>query len=197
MKFPMICKMIEGTPAQMDLASYHLSQRTVFFSGQVDSASADLLVQELLYLCNKSQEPIVMYINSPGGEVASGLGIWDTMQHIKKHCPLITCCNGQAASFAALLLAAGSKRYIVPNGDVMLHQPSILGTGGRAVDMDITARHIMAQRDRLADLLAQVTHQPKEKVVEDMSRGDLWLSAEDALAYGLCDVIGLPDLTEV
>lgn len=118
MEFPMICKSVEGTPAQLNLASYHLTQRTVFFSGQVDSASADLIVQELLYLYGKSREPIVMYINSPGGEVASGLGIWDTMQHIKKQCPLITCCNGLAASFAALLLAAGSKRYIVPNGEV-------------------------------------------------------------------------------
>lgn len=197
MEFPMICKSVEGTPTQFNLASYHLTQRTVFFSGQVDSASADLIVQELLYLYGKSREPIVMYINSPGGELASGLGIWDTMQHIKKQCPLITCCNGLAASFAALLLAAGSKRYIVPNGEVMLHQPSILGTGGRAVDMEITARHIMAQRDRLAGLLAQETKQPKEKLVEDMSRGDFWLSAEDSLAYGLCDVIGLPDLTEV
>lgn len=197
MQFPMIYTTVEGTRAEITLPSYHLAQRCIFLSGAIDTPLADRVTQQLLYLARTADSPIFLFINSPGGEIAAGLSIWDTMQYVKSNfCPIITCCNGMAASFAALLLAAGSTRYITENSEAMLHQPLMRdGTGGRALDVDTAARHLMALHERLAGLIAQETGHTKKKVLADLTaRGDLWMNAEQAVAYHLADHVGFPDV---
>ena len=190
MEFPMICKSVEGTPAQINLASYHLTQRTVFFSGQVDSASADLIVQELLYLYGKSREPIVMYINSPGGSVTDGMAIFDTMRYVKPK--IRTVCLGMAASMGAFLLASGTKgkRFALPNSEIMIHQPLIGGNGlsGQATDIKIHTDHLVRTRNKLNEILAKNTGKSIEEIARDTER-DNFMYAEQAKEYGLIDEV--------
>lgn len=171
-----------------DIYSRLLKERIVFIGGPVDDAVANTIIAQLLFL--ESQDPkgdIKLYINSPGGSVTAGLAIYDTMQYIK--CDVSTICVGIAASAGALLLSAGEKekRYSLPNSEVMLHQ--IMGqAGGQAVEIDITARHIVKVKKRVNKILARHTGQPLSKIEKDTDR-DFYLSSEDAKKYGIIDEI--------
>ena len=171
-----------------DIFSRLLNERIVFLGDEVNSDTASLVIAQLLFL--ESEDPdqdIFLYINSPGGSVTAGMGIYDTMQYIK--CDVSTICVGMAASMGAFLLAGGAKgkRMILPNAEVMIHQPSG-GAQGQATEIQITAEWILRTKKNLAKILAENCNQPVEKVMEDTER-DHWMSAEQALEYGLVDHI--------
>ena len=171
-----------------DIFSRLLNERIVFLGDEVNSDTASLVIAQLLFL--ESEDPdkdIFLYINSPGGSVTAGMGIYDTMQYIK--CDVSTICVGMAASMGAFLLAGGAKgkRMMLPNAEVMIHQPSG-GAQGQATEIQITAEWILRTKKNLAKILAENCNQPVEKVMEDTER-DHWMSAEQALEYGLVDHI--------
>ena len=171
-----------------DIFSRLLNERIVFLGDEVNSDTASLVLAQLLFL--ESEDPdkdISLYINSPGGSVTAGMGIYDTMQYIK--CDVSTICVGMAASMGAFLLAGGAKgkRMILPNAEVMIHQPSG-GAQGQATEIQITAEWILRTKKNLAKILAENCNQPFEKVLADTER-DYWMSAEQALEYGLVDHI--------
>ena len=171
-----------------DIFSRLLNERIVFLGDEVNSDTASLVIAQLLFL--ESEDPdkdIFLYINSPGGSVTAGMGIYDTMQYIK--CDVSTICVGMAASMGAFLLAGGAKgkRMILPNAEVMIHQPSG-GAQGQATEIQITAEWILRTKKNLAKILAENCNQPFEKVMADTER-DYWMSAEQALEYGLVDHI--------
>ena len=180
-----------------DLYSRLLDQRVVFLGTQIDDASANLVVAQLLHL--ESQDPdrdIQLYINSPGGSVTAGFGIYDTMQYVAPD--VATMCIGQAASMAAVLLAAGAggKRSVLPNARVLLHQPHG-GAEGQSTDIQIQAREMQFARDRSEEILAHHTGQPRERIAVDIER-DFILRGDDAVAYGVVDqVISVRQLHEV
>ena len=157
-------------------------------SDEVNDATASLVVAQLLYL--EAQDPekdISLYINSPGGSVTAGFAIYDTMQYIK--CDVSTICMGMAASMGAFLLSAGAKgkRYALPNSDIMIHQPSG-GAQGQATEIEITAKHILQTKAKLNKILAENTGKPVEVIAQDTER-DNFMSAEEALEYGLIDKV--------
>ena len=171
-----------------DIFSRLLNERIVFLGDEVNSDTASLVIAQLLFL--ESEDPdkdISLYINSPGGSVTAGMGIYDTMQYIK--CDVSTICVGMVASMGAFLLAGGAKgkRMILPNAEVMIHQPSG-GAQGQATEIQITAEWILRTKKNLAKILAENCNQPFEKVMADTER-DYWMSAEQALEYGLVDHI--------
>ena len=171
-----------------DIYSRLMKDRIIFLGEDVNEVTASLTVAQLLFL--ESQDPnkdIHLYINSPGGVVTAGMAIYDTMRYIK--CDVSTICIGMAASMGAFLLAGGTKgkRYALPNAEVMIHQPSG-GTRGQATDMMIAAENILKTKKKLNQILSDNTGQPIERVAEDTER-DHWLSAEEALEYGLVDKI--------
>jgi ATP-dependent Clp protease protease subunit len=171
-----------------DIYSRLLKDRVVILGTQVDDASASLLMAQLLHL--EAEDPardIALYINSPGGSVTSLFAIYDTMQHIRPD--VATFCMGMAASAAAVVLAGGApgKRYALPNARVLIHQPHG-GTQGQSADIEIQAREMAFLRRRVEEVLAEHTGQPVEKIARDSDR-DFILSAEDAKAYGLIDVV--------
>ena len=171
-----------------DIFSRLLNERIVFLGDEVNSDTASLVIAQLLFL--ESEDPdkdISLYINSPGGSVTAGMGIYDTMQYIQ--CDVSTICVGMAASMGAFLLAGGAKgkRMILPNAEVMIHQPSG-GAQGQATEIQITAEWILRTKKNLAKILAENCNQPFEKVLADTER-DYWMSAEQALEYGLVDHI--------
>jgi len=171
-----------------DIYSRLLKDRIIFLGDVIEDHIANLVVAQMLFL--ESEDPdkdINLYINSPGGSVTAGLGIYDTMQYIK--CPISTICVGQAASMAAVLLAAGTKgkRIALPNSRVMLHQP-LGGVQGQATDIEIHAKEIKKIRDRLNEIIAKHTNQDIEKVARDTDR-DFFMSAEEALSYGIVDKV--------
>ena len=171
-----------------DIFSRLLNERIVFLGDEVNSDTASLVIAQLLFL--ESEDPdkdISLYINSPGGSVTAGMGIYDTMQYVK--CDVSTICVGMAASMGAFLLAGGAKgkRMILPNAEVMIHQPSG-GAQGQATEIQITAEWILRTKKNLAKILAENCKQPFEKVMADTER-DYWMSAEQALDYGLVDHI--------
>ncbi len=171
-----------------DIFSRLLDDRIIVLSDEVNDATASIIVAQLLYLEGQDPEKdISFYINSPGGSVSAGLAIYDTMQYIK--CDVSTICMGMAASMGAFLLSSGAKgkRYVLPNAEVMIHQPSG-GAQGQATEILIAADHIQKTKDRLNRILAENTGKPIEEVALDTDR-DNWLSAEDAVAYGLVDKI--------
>lgn len=171
-----------------DIFSRLLDDRIIVLSDEVNDATASIIVAQLLYLEGQDPEKdISFYINSPGGSVSAGLAIYDTMQYIK--CDVSTICMGMAASMGAFLLSSGTKgkRYVLPNAEVMIHQPSG-GAQGQATEILIAADHIQKTKDRLNKILAENTGKPIEEVALDTDR-DNWLSAEDAVAYGLVDKI--------
>jgi ATP-dependent Clp protease protease subunit len=171
-----------------DIYSRLLKERVVFLVGQVEDYMANLIVAQLLFLESENPDKdISLYINSPGGSVTAGMAIYDTMQFIK--CDVSTLCVGQAASMGALLLTGGaaSKRFVLPNSRVMIHQP-LGGFQGQATDFDIHAREILAIRDRLNGIMAKHTGQPIEKVSEDTER-DNFMNAQESVDYGLVDRI--------
>ena len=169
-----------------DIYSRLLKDRIIFLEEEVNDVSASLVVAELLFL--EAEDPgkdIQLYINSPGGSVTAGMAIYDTMQYIK--CDVSTICLGMAASMGAFLLAGGTKgkRFALPNSTIMIHQPSG-GAQGQATEIQIVADHIAKTKRTLNEILAANTGQPLEVVEKDTDR-DNYMSAEEALAYGLID----------
>jgi ATP-dependent Clp protease protease subunit len=174
-----------------DIYSRLLKDRIIFLGTSINDDVANLIIAQLLYLLSEDPEKdIMMYINSPGGVVTAGLAIYDTMQHIP--CQVNTFCIGQAASMAAILLAAGApgKRFALPNSRILIHQP-MGGFSGQATDIDIQAREILKLRERLNQILSQHTGQSVEKVQHDTER-DYYMSSEEAVTYGLVDSLMLP-----
>ena len=175
-----------------DIYSRLLKDRIIFVVGPVEDTVASVVIAQLLYLQHENAEKdIHMYVNSPGGAVTSGLSIYDAMQFVS--CDVATYCIGQAASMGAFLLAAGAKgkRICLPNSRIMLHQPSG-GSQGVAADIEIQAREILAMRNRLNEILAQHTGQGVERIAIDTDR-DFWMSPEDAVEYGLVDMVQHPE----
>lgn len=171
-----------------DIFSRLLNDRIIMLSGEINDATASIIVSELLFL--EGQDPdksIDMYINSPGGSITSGLAIYDTMQFIK--CDVSTICVGMAASMGSFLLAAGKKgkRYALPNSEIMIHQP-LGGFQGQAADFKIHADHIIHIREKMNRMYADFTGQPYEVIARDTDR-DNFMTAEEAKAYGLVDEI--------
>ena len=171
-----------------DIYSRLLKDRIIFLGEEVTDVSASLIVSQLLFL--ESEDPnkdISLYINSPGGSVTAGMAIYDTMQYIK--CDVSTICMGMAASMGAFLLAGGAKgkRMALPNAEIMIHQPSG-GAQGQATDIKIVADHILKTKKKLNEILAANTGRPLEVIAADTER-DNYMSAEEAVAYGLIDSI--------
>lgn len=171
-----------------DIYSRLLKERIIFLGSAIDDTVANTVIAQLIFLENENPKAdITLYIHSPGGHVTAGLAIYDTMQYIKPD--VSTVCLGMAASMAALLLAGGTKgkRFVLPNAEVMIHQP-LGGTEGQASDIRIHADHIIKTKDRLNIILAKHTGQKLEKIEKDTDR-DNFLSAEEAVKYGLVDKI--------
>ena len=170
-----------------DIYSRLLKERIIFISGEIDDNLANSVIAELLYLDSLSSDDISIYINSPGGSVSAGLAIYDTMNFVKSD--ISTICMGIAASMGAFLLSSGTKgkRYILPNADVMIHQP-LGGAQGQATDITIASERINNLKKRLNKILAKNTKQTLEKIEADTER-DNYLNAEEAVKYGLVDKI--------
>ena len=185
---PMVVEQTARGERAYDIYSRLLKERVVFIVGPIEDQVANLVVAQLLYLESENPDKdIHLYINSPGGAVSSGLSIYDTMQFVKPD--ISTICVGQAASMGAVLLAGGAngKRFCLPHSRVMIHQP-IAGFQGQASDIDIHAREVLQTRDRLNSLLAKHTGQPLKRIQKDTDR-DHFLSAEEAVEYGLIDTV--------
>ena len=188
---PLVPNVIEQTPngeRAYDIYSRLLSDRIIILADEVNDTTASLVIAEMLFL--EAQDPdrdIYFYINSPGGSVSAGLAIYDTMNYIK--CDVSTICMGMAASMGAFLLSGGArgKRYALPNAEIMIHQP-LGGTKGQATDIKIHADHIIKTRDRLNRLLSEHTGKPLEVIERDTER-DNFLSASEAVEYGLVDKV--------
>lgn len=171
-----------------DIYSRLLKDRVIFLAGEINDASANIVIAQLLFLeSQNSKEDIKLYINSPGGEITSALAVYDTMRHIKPD--VSTICVGMAASAAAVILASGTKgkRMILPNGEVMIHQV-MGGTQGQATDVDIHAKHILNIKKKINEILSRHTGQPLSRVEKDSER-DFFMSAEEAKKYGMVDKI--------
>ena len=171
-----------------DIYSRLLKDRIIFLGEEVNEVTASLVVAQLLFLESEDPEKdIHLYINSPGGSVTAGMAIYDTMQYIK--CDVSTICMGMAASMGAFLFSSGAKgkRYILPNAEVMIHQP-LGGAKGQATEILIAADHIKRTKERLNKILAENTGKSVEEIFNDTER-DNWLTAEEAVAYGLADKI--------
>ena len=171
-----------------DIYSRLLNDRIVFLADEVNDVTASLVVAQLLFL--EAQDPdkdICLYINSPGGSVSAGLAIYDTMNFIK--CDVSTTCIGMAASMGAFLLSSGArgKRFALPNSEIMIHQP-LGGMQGQASEIKIHADHIIRTREKLNEILAKNTGRPMEEIIRDTDR-DNFLSADEAMAYGLIDKV--------
>ncbi|GAB4254416.1 MAG: ATP-dependent Clp endopeptidase proteolytic subunit ClpP [Methylomicrobium sp.] len=185
---PIVIEQTARGERSFDIYSRLLKERVIFLVGQVEDYMANLVVAQLLFLESENPEKdIHLYINSPGGSVTAGMSIYDTMQFIKPD--VSTMCIGQAASMGALLLTGGAKgkRFCLPHSRMMIHQP-LGGFQGQASDIDIHAREILSIRDKLNKVLAAHTGQPIEKIQQDTDR-DNFLSAQDAVEYGLIDKV--------
>ena len=171
-----------------DIYSRLLKDRIIFIGGEIEDDRANVVIAQLLFLQNENADAdISIYINSPGGVITAGMAIYDTMQFVG--CTVRTYCLGQAASMGAVLLAAGTKgqRFVLPNSRILIHQP-MGGARGTATDISIQAEEILRMRSRLNEILAHHTGQPLQKIEEDVDR-DHFMSAEEAVAYGLADQI--------
>lgn len=191
MNVPFVIEKTEHGERSMDIYSRLLEDRVVVLHGEINSASANAIVAQLLYLSAKdSSAPIKMYIDSPGGSVSAGLSIVDTMNYIKP--PVYTICTGFAASMGAVVLSCGEKgsRLILPHAQVLIHQPLIAGDGltGQCSDIQIHAEHIIKTREILEELLAETTGRNKEEIHSACDR-DNYFTAEKAVDFGLCDRI--------
>lgn len=185
---PMVVEQTDRGERSYDIYSKLLEERIIFITGEINDALANTVVAQLLYLEAKdSTKDIDVYINSPGGSVTAGLAIYDTMNFIK--CGVSTICIGMAASMAAFLLSSGEKgkRFALPSSEIMIHQP-LGGAQGQASDIKIQAEHILSIKKRLNEILAKNTGKPVEQIEIDTDR-DNYLTAEDALSYGLIDKI--------
>jgi len=170
-----------------DIYSRLLKENIIFMGTPVDDSIANLIIAQMLFLeAEDPEKDISIYINSPGGSITAGLAILDTMAFVKPD--IVTICVGQAASMAAVLLAAGTKgkRFSLPNSRIMIHQPSMQGLAGQATEIDIYAREILRMRETLNQLLAGATGQTIDRVARDVDR-DYIMSAEQAMEYGMID----------
>lgn len=185
---PMVVEQSGRGERSYDIYSRLLKDRIIFLGTEIDEQVSNVIVAQLLFLESEDPEKdVFLYINSPGGVVSAGLAIYDTMQYIKPD--VSTICMGQAASMAATLLAAGAdgKRIALPNSRVMIHQP-LGGTRGQATDIEIHTREILGIRKRLNDILVKHTKQSLKTIEKDTER-DFFMSAEEALKYGIVDKI--------
>ena len=189
---PMVVEQSARGERSYDIYSRLLKDRIIFMVGPVEDQVANLVIAQILYLESENPDKdIHLYINSPGGAVTSGMAIYDTMQFVR--CDISTLCIGQAASMGAFLLASGArnKRFALPNSRMMLHQPAVGGMRGVAADLEIQAKEILLMRERLNGLLARHTGQPVERIRTDSDR-DFWMNADDAVDYGLIDLVQKP-----
>ncbi|MEM8739014.1 MAG: ATP-dependent Clp protease proteolytic subunit [Planctomycetota bacterium] len=193
---PMVIEKSGRGERAYDIYSRLLKDRIIFLGGPVTDDSANLLIAQLLFLSNEDADSdIHFYINSPGGSVSAGLGVYDTMQFIRPK--VATYCIGMAASMGSVLLMAGEKdkRHVLPNGRVLLHQPLMGGVmQGQATDLGIQAKEMIKTRERLYKIMAGHTGQTEEKMAKDCER-DYWLDAEESVEYGVVDRVleHLPD----
>jgi ATP-dependent Clp protease, protease subunit len=187
MLIPIVLEQTNRGERSYDIFSRLLRDNIIFLGRPIDDDLASLLIAQMLFLeAENPEKDISIYINSPGGSVSAGLAVYDTMQYIKPD--IATYCVGQAASMAAVLLAAGAKgkRTLLPNSRVLIHQPWLQGLGGQQSDIEIHARDLLQMRGRLDEILAFHTGRSKEEVHHDTER-DRILSADDAVAYGIVD----------
>ncbi len=185
---PYIVEQTSRGERSYDIYSRMLEDRVVFLTGEIDDAVANTVVAQLIYLESKDpSKDISLYINSPGGSVSAGLAIYDTMNYIK--CDVSTICIGMAASMGAFLLSSGAKgkRFALPNSEIMIHQP-LGGAQGQASDIKIAAEHILKTRAKLNSILSQNSGKPISQIEIDTDR-DNYLSAQEALEYGLIDKV--------
>lgn len=185
---PMVVEQDGRGERAFDIYSRLLKDRIIFLGTSIDDSIANLIVAQMLYL--ESEDPdkeIFFYLNSPGGHVSSGMAIYDTMKYVKP--PISTFCMGQAASMAAVLLAAGEKgkRFALPHARILIHQP-LGGFQGQATDIDIQAKEILRLKDELNKIMAELTGKPLAKVINDTER-DYYMTAEQAKEYGIIDDI--------
>jgi len=188
---PMVVEQTSRGERAYDIYSRLLKDNVIFLGQPIDDTVSNLIIAQLLFLeAENPDKDISLYINSPGGSITAGLAIYDTMQYVKPN--IQTLCVGQAASMAAVLLAAGTKgkRFALPNSRVVIHQPLILGAGlsGQATEIDIHAKDIMRMRSRMNEILAKHTGQKVEKIDHDTDR-DYILQASEAVEYGLVDQV--------
>jgi ATP-dependent Clp protease protease subunit len=186
MLVPMVIEKTSQGERAYDIYSRLLKERIIFLGGAIDNDTANLVVAQMLFLASEDpKKDISFYINSPGGHVSAGLAILDTMNHIQPD--VSTVCVGLAASMGAVLLSAGKKgkRFVLPNAEIMIHQPSG-GAEGQASDIEITAKHILATRERLNKILAKNCGQTLKKIETDVDR-DFFMTAEESVSYGIVD----------
>src|SRR6202047_2342111 len=186
---PMVVEQTNRGERAYDIFSRLLKDSIIFIGTSIDDQIANLAIAQMLFL--EAEDPdkdIQLYINSPGGSITAGLAIYDTVQFIKPD--VQTFCIGQAASMAAVLLAAGTKgkRFSLPNSRIVIHQPLLSGLAGQATDIEIAAREILRMRDRINDLLVRHTGQSRERIHEDTDR-DYFLTADQAKEYGIIDEV--------
>lgn len=195
MLIPTVIEKSQSGERAYDIYSRLLKERIVFLAGAIDDDVANIVIAQLLFLeAEDPKKEITLYINSPGGQIQSGLAIIDAMNHIKPD--VSTVCVGMAASMGATILSQGAKgkRYTLPNAEVMIHQP-LTGVEGQASDIEITAKHIIRLKDKLTKMMADATGQTYEKVAKDKDR-DYWMNAEEAKKYGLVDHILKPKVSK-
>lgn len=188
MLIPMVVDQTGSNERSYDIYSRLLEDRIIFLTGEVNDASANVIIAQLIYLEGKNPDKdIYLYINSPGGSVSAGIAIYDTMKYIK--CDVSTICVGRAASMGAFLLAGGTKgkRFALPNSEIMIHQP-LGGAQGQVSDIQIQANHIQYIKDRMNKMLSENTGKPLEIVEKDTDR-DNYMTAQEAKDYGLIDEI--------
>ena len=184
---PMVVEQTSRGERAYDIYSRLLRDNIVFIGTPIDDTIANLVIAQMLFLAAEDPEKdIQLYINSPGGSITAGMAIYDTMQFVKPD--VSTHCIGQAASVAAVLLAAGAKgkRYSLPNSRILIHQPWVQGLGGQTTDIDIHARELLRTRERLNQILADHTGQPLKRIQDDTER-DYIMSAEQGKEYGIID----------
>jgi len=188
MLIPTVIEKSQFGERAFDIYSRLLKERIIFLGGQIEDDTANIVIAQLLFLESEdSKKDISLYINSPGGSVTATLAMLDTMNHIKPD--VSTVCVGIAASGAAVLLSAGKKgkRYILPNAEIMIHQPWG-GAQGQATDIEITAKHIISTREKLNKILSKNTNQPLKQIEKDVER-DFYMNAEESKKYGVVDEV--------
>jgi len=195
---PMVVEQTSRGERAYDIYSRLLKENIIFLGTPIDDAVSNLIIAQLLFLeAEDPERDISIYINSPGGSITSGLAILDTMSFVRPD--IVTFCVGQAASMAAVLLAAGTKgkRFSLPNSRIMIHQPSMQGLAGQAADIDIYAKEILRMRETLNKILAEFTGQPVDRISRDVDR-DYIMSPEQGVDYGMIDkVVTSRELTPV
>ena len=186
-KIPTVIEKNSNREYAYDLYSRLLTDRIIFITGEITNETADIIISELLYLDSLNHNDISLYINSPGGVITAGMAIYDTMNFIKSD--VVTIGIGMCASMAAFLLSSGKigKRYLLPNSEVMIHQP-LGGAEGQATEIKIAAEHILKIKNKMNEILAKNTHQDIKKIEVDTER-DHFLNADEAKSYGLIDKI--------